>query len=269
MTKTNPMNEQAPQSGSLLDEETTSEMVAPIKRRRRLNLKAAWNEMWRTKKLRTISGITLAVLIAGSGTGGYFAFRPTPVPDYEFDDLDMVFDFTLLEEEFNRLPVEERIALLSKLWDRMQSMDTSSSVLMASFAGAITGHLREQLERNMSRLMIDATDMFAMEYSDVDPEEREEWLGNAYVRMARLTEPFDPGLANRTDEEILKRGRRDAQREASALKDGKISTEAMGGLMSFAYRQGRNNGSLREQQRLAVFVRDLSRELRKPPGGGG
>lgn len=269
MTETNLMNEHSPQGGSLLDEETTPELVSPITRRRRPNLRGAWSVMWRTKKSRTISGIMLAVVIAGLGTGGYFAFRPTPVPDYELDDLDMVFDFTLLEEEFNRLPVEERIALLSKLWDRMQSMDTSSSVLMASFAGAITGQLREQLERNMSRLMIDATDMFAKEYSDVDPENREEWLGDAYVRMARLTEPFDPGLANRTDEEILERGRRDAQRDANALKDGDVSTEEMGWMMGFAYRKGRNNGSLREQQRLAVFVRDLSRELRKPPGSGG
>ena len=209
----------------------------------------------------SVLGLALAT---GSGIGVYLELRPTPKPDYELDSLDLVFDFTLLEEEFNKLPVEERIELLSTLWERMQSMDTSQSVLLASFAGSITGNLREQLERNVSRLMIDAVDMYALDYQDVPEEEREEWLEEAFVRMTRLAEPFDPGLANRSDEELLERGRRNAQRDSDARKQGDVSAEDMGGFMSFAYRQGRNNGSLREQQRLAVFFRDLTRELRRP-----
>ncbi len=258
-----------PLSGSLLDDNEPVAAAAPVRRARRWSLGSALKAPWRTPKARAFSGVVCALLIAGGGAAAYLTLRPTPKPDYELDSLDLVFDFTLLEEEFNRLPVEERIALLSQLWERMQSMDTSQSVLLASFAGSITGQLRDQLERNVSRLMIDVTDKYAMEYQDVPSEQREEWLGDAFVRMVRLSEPFDPGLVNRTDEEILNRARRDAQRDRNALQNGDISAEAMGGIMSFAYRQGRNNGSLREQQRLAVFVRDLTRELRKPPGGGG
>ncbi len=272
MTEPNQPSDQPndlPASGSLLDDTEPLAAVAPVRRARRWSLGSALKAPWRTPKARAFSGVVCALLVAGGGTAAYLALRPTPKPDYELDSLDLVFDFTLLEEEFNRLPVEERIALLSQLWERMQSMDTSQSVLLASFAGSITGQLREQLERNVSRLMIDVTDKYAMEYQDVPSAQREEWLGDAFVRMVRLSEPFDPGLANRTDEEILNRARRDAQRDKNALKNGDISAENMGGIMSFAYRQGRNNGSLREQQRLAVFVRDLTRELRKPPGGGG
>jgi hypothetical protein len=256
-------------TGSLLEDAGAGDFAPPPRQRKPAgeSLKAGAARLraicWGSTRGRVISGAVAALLLGGGATGAYFALRPVPVPDYEEDPLSMVFDFTLLEEEFNNLPVEERIALLSVLWERMQGMDNSDSLLMASFAAGIMGPMREQLERNMSRLMIDAGDQFAAEYTEVPGEEREQWLEDAYVRMARLTEPFDPGLANRSDEDILRRGRRDAQRNADALERGEVSPEAAGRFLSFAYRQGRDNGNRREQQRLVVFFRDMTRQLRE------
>ncbi len=259
-----PQPESAPQvgAGSLLDE--SAQQPAPVTASAPRTREPLARRLLGTPARKAVAAAMGLALVVGGGVYTYLELRPTPKPDYELDSLDLVFDFTLLEEEFNKLPVEERIELLSTLWERMQSMDTSQSVLLASFAGSITGNLREQLERNVSRLMIDAMDMYALDYQDVPEEDREEWLEDAFVRMTRLAEPFDPGLANRTDEQILERGRRNAQRDSDALQRGDVSAEDMGGFMSFAYRQGRNNGSLREQQRLAVFFRDLTRELRRP-----
>lgn len=267
-------------TGSLLDESTLSEVAAPSKQARpplAQRLASCWSACWSGPRQRIISSAVILALLAGGATSAYLALRPTPKPDYEEDPLNMVFDFTFLEEEFNRLPVEERIRLLGQLWERMQGMDTSQSVLMASFAAGIMGPMREQLERNMSRLMIDVGDKFAAEYEQVLPEEREQWLESSYVRMVRLTEAFDPRMANRSDEELLRRGRRDAQRNADALQSGQVGIEETSRFLSFAYRQGRDNASSRrEQQRLAVFFRDMTRQLREGgeeqppanPGGG-
>lgn len=262
--------------GSLLDEETLSQMsAAPKPKGAPLgeSVRRWWSSRWSTRNQQIISSCVIAALLTAGGIGTYYTLRPTPVPDYEVDPLDMVFDFTFLEEEFNNLPVEERIRMLGMLWERMQGMDTSQSVLMASFAAGIMGPMRAQLERNMSRLMIDVGDKFAAEYEQVPSEGREQWLENSYVRMVRLTEAFDPRLANRSDEELLRRGRRDAQRNADALQTGQVGVEETSRFLSFAYRQGRDNASSRrEQQRLAVFFRDMTRQLREggeEPGQGG
>src|SRR5690606_10919474 len=63
----------------------------------------------RSKRFRIATWIAAAVVLGGGGTGLYLWLRPVPVPDYDNAPLGKVLDFTFLTDEFNRLPVEQRI----------------------------------------------------------------------------------------------------------------------------------------------------------------
>jgi len=262
-------------TGSLLDDEEAVSSIGAVRTPRSLRGRlrtvqsalverchAAWaRPAWRAAIMGASSVAALAL-----GLGLYLAIRPVPKPDYQRADLGRVFDYTLLTEEFNNLPVEERIALISQLYGRVRDMSASESVVVAQFFAGIAGEARAQLERNAGKLLIDAADSVAKDYAAVPPEDRAGYLDDAYVRLVRLTEPFDSSIGDKTDEEILDRGRRDAGRNQEALDSGEVSAQDASRMMVFMDRQSRNSASVTQQQRLTLFMRDMSRRLREPGG---
>lgn len=258
---------------SLLDDEVASVGVMrtrPSLRQRLADAQAAglerFNTAWAIPLWRfTIMGASSVVALA-LGLGLYLMIRPVPKPDYESAQIGIAFNYTLLTEEFNSLPVEERIQLVSQLYGRVRDMDASESAMMAAFFAGIAGEAREQLERNAGKLLVDAADLVAKDYAAVPPEAREEYLDDAYVRLARLTAPFDPSIERRTDEEILDRGRRDAKQGLEAMESGRISPDQASRMLLFMDRQTRKSASVSQQQRLTLFMRDLTRHLREPGG---
>ncbi|MEN0020690.1 MAG: hypothetical protein AAF747_07400 [Planctomycetota bacterium] len=228
---------------------------------------AAWWQarVWQHKQGRLATYAAFVVMMSVGSASAYLVLRPVPTPDYMDDPLADVLDYTLLTPDFNNLPVERRIELLGELVRRLGDLDTGGSLAMAQFAAAIEGPMREQLEENMNRLVIDAVDMFASEYQDVPAEDREEFLNQAMVRMVRLAEPFDPGLADVSDEEILEDARRDARRNAQAMERGWVSPNQASRMLAFGFRRGTQSSNFKEQNRMMVFGRDLTRQLRQAP----
>lgn len=269
------MTQQPHTQGSLLDDDpaATTIGVAPTKpsarqRLRNLERSAAerFNAAWARPASRfAIMGIS-SVAALGLGLGLYLTLRPVPKPDYEQGGMGQIFNYTLLTEEFNRLPVEERIELVSQLFNRVKDMDASESVVMAQFFAGVAGEAREQLERNAGKLLVDATDLVAKDYASVPPEERGEYLDAAYVRLVRLTSAFDGSIEERTDEELLERGRRDTRRNQEAMNEGEVSADQASSLMVFMDQQTRKSATPAQQQRLTLFMRDLTRHLREPGG---
>lgn len=196
------------------------------KRSFRERLNAAGETMlyapWRTKKRRTISGIVLLALLAGGGTAAYFALRPTPKPDYLTAPLDSILDYTLLTDEFNKLPVEERLRLVGQLVQRFKDMDASDSVMLAAFAAGIEGGVREQFEENASRLFLDTLDSFALKYdalpADATKKERIDALEDAFYDMVKMGELFGGDPVTKSKDELIadarQQGQRDTQRQA-------------------------------------------------------
>lgn len=269
------MTEQPRISGSLLDDDEVSASIGAARPRvsikeRSRELQAAavarLNAAWARPASRyAIMGVS-SIGAIGLGLVIYLAIRPVPKPDYESADLSKVFNYTLLTDEFNRLPVEERIELVSQLYERVRGMDASESAVTAAFFAGIAGEARDQIEKNAGKLLIDATDMVAKDYTAVPPEERGEYLDQAYIRLVRMTGPFDSSIENKTDEEILERGRRDASRNMEALEGGEVTARQASRLMVFMDRQSRKSSSVAQQQRLTLFMRDMSRRLRDPGG---
>ncbi len=262
-------------TGSLLDEDDSVSSIGMVRHKvslvqRSRAMQAAmlegFNAAWAKPLARYAIMATSSAGAVALGLGIYLAIRPVPQPDYQTADLGIAFNYTLLTEEFNRLPVEERIELVSQLYNRVDGMDASESAMMAAFFAGIAGEAREQIERNAGKLLIDAADMVAKDYTSVSPENRGEYLDDAFVRLARLTAPFDSSIDGKTDEEILERGKRDAQRDMQAMEEGEITAKDASRMLVFMNKQAGKSASVTQQQRLTLFMRDMSRRLREPGG---
>src|ERR1043165_1788806 len=152
---------------SLLDAQDLMPVPAPapepVSRRVRAWARARWERFWipisqdpkRRKRWVLGARIGAAAGAMAIGVGAYFAFRPVPMPDYATDNLDDVLGYTLLTDEFNKLPIKKRLELIAALVGRLKDMSAGDSVLMASFAAGIAGAAREQMMENASRLAVD------------------------------------------------------------------------------------------------------------------
>lgn len=206
----------------------------------------------------------LAVLL---GVSAYFVLRPMPVPDYENARIDTIMNFTLLQSEFNELPLERRLELVGMLIQRMESMNSSDSLMLAAFAGSIRGKAREQLEENASRLAIELWDSMAVEYQGVPQEQRDEYLAEAFVRFETTLEMMGGEVRDRTPEERLERARRNAQRDEQAIRDGRgPPARIMGRMFDVMNNNIGQHASPLERRRGELLMRDMTRFLRS--GGG-
>lgn len=200
-----------------------------------------------------------------AGVAGYFMFRPMPVPDYENGRIDTLMSFTLLQEEFNQLPLERRLELVGMLVQRMESMNSSDSLMLAAFAGSIRGKAREQLEENASRLAIELWDSMAVEYQGVPMEQRDQYLAEAFVRFETTMEMMGGNVRDRTPEERLERARRQAQRDEQAIKDGEgPPARIVGRIFDVMNNNIGQHASPLERRRGELLMRDMTRFLRGP-----
>ncbi len=206
-----------------------------------------------------------AAFLVIAGVAGYFIFRPMPVPDYENGRIDTLMNFTLLQDEFNQLPLERRLELVGMLVQRMESMSSSDSLMLAAFAGSIRGKAREQLEENASRLAIELWDSMAVEYQNVPPEGRDEYLAEAFVKFETTMEMMGGDVRDRTPEERLERARRQAQRDEEAIKEGDgPPSRIVGRIFEVMSNNVGQHASPLERRRGELLMRDMTRFLRGP-----
>lgn len=204
-----------------------------------------------------------AVLLIAGGVGLYFVLRPYPEPDYRTAPIDVLFDFTLLRDEFNRLSIERRLELLAILRERVEGMSGSESMLLAAFAAGIMGQAREQIEENMSRLAIDLWDSYATQYESVSPDERDAFLDMAYVEFYKQMATLGGDTRQRSDEEILNRGRDEAQRGHEWLKTGEgPSGRMLGRAFDIMYNNVGSNATPQQKARGTLLMRDMTRRFR-------
>jgi len=268
---------------SLLDsiEEPARPARVPWRLRVRARASARWAGLksdparWeRFKRWAVVAGSAGAI---GLGVGLYFWLRPVPQPDYLNDGMDDVLNYTLLTDEFNRLPVEERLKLIGDLIARFRSMSSTDSVLMASFAAGIAGAARDQIVENGSRLAVDVWDKYAADYSKVPEKDRDKYLDQSFVEFTKMMESLGGKPRDISDEERLAEGRRQAQRDLEAMRSGERGprNEEMGRMFTFMNRDVGQHASGSQRVRGQQMMRDMTRRLRgldvstgKPSGGG-
>ncbi|MEM8758134.1 MAG: hypothetical protein AAGF47_10180 [Planctomycetota bacterium] len=224
------------------------------------------------KKLRAVGGSALGLALGAGLIWGLLAILPTPMPDYETGDIDDIFSYTLLTADFNNLPVEERVDLIGQVIKRVESMGADDGSVLAAFAAGIMGEARDQLEENAATLVIDMWDVYAPGYASLPADaDREQFLADAVVGMTRLFERLDGDPTERSDEELLARARRQAERdqEVFADPDRGPSAAGVGRFMSLMQREVGDRASPHQRARISELTRDMTRYLRGEPLGGG
>jgi len=250
---------QAPAGGSLLD--GIEAPASKPKPKRTISAKA---------KRRALIG-TASVLVLGGATWAGIEYWPTPKPDFEFAPIDDVFGYTLLTDEFNKLPVEERIELVAQITRRLESMSGDDSLLMAAFFAGVMGEAREQLEENVSRLMVDTWDMHAVNYNNIPQGQRAEYLEDAVVQLIRLGDAFHGMAGDKSDEEILDTAYEQAAEDQQALSDPNRGPSSRGKARMFSMMNDTigSNATPQQRARIGLFVRDMTAHLRGKDVGGG
>jgi hypothetical protein len=257
--------------GSLLDEQDASIGAGPRPKpggRWRLALRVTPGEIvsaaggW-VRRRRRLSAALAAALLAGGGAWAWLALRIEPPPDYTTAPLDTLFEYTLLTDDFNRLPIEQRLALIRQLVERMKAITGGDSLLLAMFASMIIGEAREQLTENLSRLAIDVADDFAVDYDpNAAPEARQAFLEDAFIEMQTM---FDFEGETRTREEMLAAGRRQAQRDLNRFKDGKVGAGEVIRIFDILNNEVGQHMSGHQKVRVQSMFRDMTEMLRKGP----
>lgn len=227
---------------------------------------------------RRASWTMLAVIVLGAGFGAYRAFRFIPPPDYATAPMDELLDYTLITDDFNRLPIDQRLDLLRELVQRFASMEGSESVMMAQWASLISGELRDQMMKNASLLAIDLWDNYASKYANVPPEERGQFMDATVVEFLKTMESFDPnGPRNISDEKRLEEAKSQAARDQKMIRSGELSSGQLGRMADFMRNGMGRFAAPQVQTRAAQLMRDMTRHLRGQdiatgkaiPGGGG
>lgn len=226
-------------------------------------LARGWAE--RHRRSAAVAGVTIALLGAGSGAAlAWAAFRPINAPDGMNDPLTSVLGFALLNDDFRRLPVRERLELVLQLAERLRAMNAGDSVLVAAFAAGIAGEARVQLEENIRTLGIDLMAEYAKDYSAIDDAEREAFLDRTALEWSAMLERITGEEQNLSDQQRLAAMRDQAQRDAAAARrsDGPLNADNVASF--FESMQADVNGDAKpaERARTARFVRDMTRHLR-------
>jgi hypothetical protein len=217
--------------------------------------------------------IAAAVIVVAGGVGGYFALRPTPQPDYMTADLDAIFDYTLLSDEFNKLPIEERLKLMQQLVSRLKNMSSSDSMLLGAFAAGIAGAARDQLEENGSRLAIDAWDKYAVDYAKVPEGDRAGYLDKTFVEMSKMMEVVANGAPRDvSDEKRLEEMREQVGRNREMMQnnpDAMPSGEQLGEIFTFMNFTVGSHATVQQRTRGQQMMRDMVRHFRGRDTGTG
>lgn len=281
-SQTPPMDAGGGALGSLMDglEGASTAAVrpprAPLSQRVRERAGAWWTgRMATTQKRRTTWGVGGAAL-AMVAVGAFLILRPTPMPDYENDPIDEVFNFTLLSDQFNALPVEKRVELVGKVVERVKNMGSGDSALLAAFAAGIMGKAREQLEANASRLVIDLWDKSATDYANVPTDQRAKYLDKLVVDLIKTTEMLSGNPRDVSDEDRLADAKKQAQRDVRVLSDPQRapSNTEFARMWVFMDRTVGGHASGGQRARGQQLMRDMTRHLRGmdvhtgKPGGG-
>ena len=205
-------------------------------------------------------------VLAALAFGGWMLFRPIPQPDYTKAGLHKVFNFTLLTDEFNRLPIEKRMELIAQLVDRLKNMGSGDSALLGAFAAGIAGAAREQIEENISRLAIDLWDKYAAEYQDVPPAARDEYLDKVFLDFVKTMETVSGEPIDKSDEELLADARKQSERDRKNMASGRgmPPPKALGRTFTFLRNDVGGHASPAQKTRGQLMLRDMVRHFREP-----
>lgn len=248
-----------PQLGSLLDEPERAAPAPGVSRQPRLTEA----QVKLAKRLGALGGLTLVLI---GGICAILALAPRPEPDYLNDDMEEILDYTLLSDDFNKLPIERRMELLKELVERLKTLSGEDSTAMAAFAATIKREMRTQIERNIKKLAADTIDIYARDYATVPPEQQREFLDKAALGFMSMLEDVtgESGPFPQEDGARLAAIKEQAKRDQQRFREqtGRPTARQVARLFEFIHRDQENVSDPVQRGRNVKFMRDMTRHLR-------
>lgn len=212
-----------------------------------------------------LAGAALAALgVCVGGAFAWSAFRPVHAPDFTADPLGDVLGFALLDADFSRLPVEQRLRLALDLARRLRSMTAGDSAVLAAFAAGISGKAREQLEANVRTLGMDLMASYGEKYAATPDAEKEKYLESVAVEWMKLSEQLTGEERNLTDAERLQEMKDRAERDAERGRrtDRGLRATNVTGLFRMIQSDISRYSGPNQRAGTQRFLRDMTRTLR-------
>lgn len=211
------------------------------------------------------AALALSGVLAGAAIA-WSSLRPINPPDAFEDPFDNVLGFALLDEDFNKLPLEERLELIKQIAERFGSLSSSDSAVMAAFAAGIKDEARRQLEENTRTLMVDMMDKFATDYAKRLNDDPEAAIEDSMLEMIGLMQDLRMAVGDepsRTPAETLERIKSQSRAEADRNREASTSLDGEGVAEAFDWVQSDVNqfSSPGERARVTRFMRDTTRYL--------
>ena len=264
------MTSNQPKFTSLLDDEgvAAAAVLTPRRERwdRRLDaaVRTRLSTWWANRRLRYSMLGSLAVLAIGGAVTVYALTRPVQQPDFSTANIDVLFNYALLTEEFNKLPIEQRIELLTQLVARLRTLDGDQSLLMALFAAQLTGAVRDQFERNASLLAVDLFDSYASNLDmSAPPTLRARYVEDKFIEFTKTMEKIAGEERDISDEDRLIEARRQAKRDLDFMQSGRMPVQSTARIASFMNRGIGNEATGHQKVRINAFVGEMVKTLRE------
>lgn len=213
---------------------------------------------------QVIGGAAALLGVLGGGAMAWSALRPINAPDALRDPMRDVLGFALLSDDFNKLPIEERLRLVMDLAKRLQGMSGSDSALLAAFAAGIRGEARDRLERNVRTLGVDMMTSYANKYAQVPEAERAQYIEATAVEWSKMMEALTGQERDLDDAERLKEMKDQAERDAEQARQNQrpLTADRAANFFTMMQEDIASYADANQRAQTARFFRDMTRTLR-------
>ncbi len=189
---------------------------------------------------------------------GWVRWKPPPsIFDSPVDD---AFGY-LAMDDFNKLPLEERMRFLMDLATRFRDMESSDSATIAAFFAGLTGPVRQQLTQNVRNLARDILAQGANGYFAA--QDKGKYIDDWVLEWTKMGEKLATGKERpRTDKERLERIRKQAKRaddDAADMTVPPLSGDNAIDFVSFWHKEVESTASPKQQGQIAKFLEDVRR----------
>jgi hypothetical protein len=208
-------------------------------------------------------GVLLALLLLGGVA--WWSSRWQPPPSIFDSPVDDVLGYLAIDD-FNRLPLAERVRFMVDFANRFRGLDQSESAVMAAFMAGLTGKAREQLTQNARLLAKDILAEGAATYVNLPPRERAKFIDEWLVRWSKVGEEIAEGeVRPRSDQDRLDEFRREAERgqRRQGRRGADLSLTEVGAarFLNFWESDVEKAATPREQAQITRFMTDVRKRL--------
>ncbi len=218
---------------------------------------------WIDRRKREVSLALVALLALSAAGGGLWWWnsvrwrKPPSIFDSPVDD---VLGYLALDD-FNKLPLDERMRFMLELSDRFRGADGAESAAWAGFLAGVKGPVRAQLTQNARVLAKDILADGARNYVNLPPAERGKYIEEWVVKWSKMGERLATGKErDRSDSDRINDFKRQSERGESRMEGRTIpdldDSRALG-FLDFWQSEVEVASTPVEQGQIAKFLDDV------------